>query len=135
MATETSILLFYQNLTGANSLGKELSSLPIFKYCVCVWENRNMRGHQQCIIASEWVIIEHKILFYQNLTGANSLGKELSSLPIFKYCVCVWENRNMRGHQQCTIASEWVIIEHKIYMRKSKMIGITAKNKNIHVEL
>ncbi len=26
---------------------------------------------------------------YQNVIGANSLGKELSTLPIFKYCVCV----------------------------------------------
>ncbi len=45
----------YQNLTGANSLGKELSSLQIFKYCKCVRENINIRGHQQCIIASDWV--------------------------------------------------------------------------------
>jgi hypothetical protein len=22
------------------------------------------------------------------------------------YCVCVFENRNMTGHEQCTIASE-----------------------------
>ena len=35
-------------------------------------------------------------------------GKELSSLPIFKCCVCVWENRNIRGHQQYKIASDGV---------------------------
>jgi hypothetical protein len=33
-------------------------------------------------------------------------GKELSSLQTFKYCKCVRENRNIRGHQQCTIASD-----------------------------
>ncbi len=41
-----------------------------------------------------------------NVIGANSLGKELSSLTIYNYCVCVQENRNMRGHQQYTIASD-----------------------------
>jgi hypothetical protein len=45
-------------------------------------------------------------LFYQNVTGANSLGKEISSLQIFNYCKCVRENRNIRGHGQCTIASD-----------------------------
>jgi hypothetical protein len=34
--TETSILLFYQNIIGASSLGKELLSLTILNYCVCV---------------------------------------------------------------------------------------------------
>ncbi len=46
------------------------------------------------------------VVFYQNVIGANSLGKELSSLTIFNYCVFVQENRNMRGHQQCTIATK-----------------------------
>jgi hypothetical protein len=54
------------------------------------------------------------IFFYQNVIGADSLGKEISSLQIFKYCVCVRENINMRGHQQCTIASE-LLSSTKIY--------------------
>ncbi len=49
-----SILLFYQNIIGANSLGKELSSLEILKYCVCVWENRFISGYavHDCMISS-----------------------------------------------------------------------------------
>ncbi len=55
VVTETSILLFYQNVIGADSLGKELSSLTMLKFCVRLWENRNIRVHQQCTIASDWV--------------------------------------------------------------------------------
>ncbi len=54
VVTETSILLFDLNVTGANSLGKELSSPPIFRYCTCVWENINIRGHQQYTGTSDW---------------------------------------------------------------------------------
>ncbi len=54
VVTVTSMLFFYQNATGANSLGKELSSLHLLKYCKCVRENRNIQGHQQCTIASDW---------------------------------------------------------------------------------
>ncbi len=50
---ETSILLFDLNVTGDDSLGKELSSLPIFRYCTCVRENINIRGHQQYTGASD----------------------------------------------------------------------------------
>jgi hypothetical protein len=45
--------IVYQNVTGADSLGKELSSLPIFKCCKCVRENINIRGRKQLIIASD----------------------------------------------------------------------------------
>jgi hypothetical protein len=40
------MLLFYLNVTGADSLRKELPSVPIFRYWTCVRENINIRGHQ-----------------------------------------------------------------------------------------
>ncbi len=43
--------------------------------------------------------------FKLNVTRANYLGKELSSLPIFSYCTWVRENINIGGHQQYTDAN------------------------------
>jgi hypothetical protein len=40
VVTATSILLLYQNVIGASSLGKELSSLQIFKYSKFVREQK-----------------------------------------------------------------------------------------------
>ncbi len=64
--------------------------------------------HPLCVIQIAVVTTTSKLLFYQNVIGADSLGKELSSLQIFKYCKCVQENRNIRGHQQFIITSDWV---------------------------
>ena len=46
MVKETSISLFDLNVTGDDSLGKELSSLTIFRNWTCMRENINIRGHQ-----------------------------------------------------------------------------------------
>jgi hypothetical protein len=62
--------------------------------------------HPLCVIQIAVVTTTSKLLFYQNVIGADSLGKELSSLQIFKYCKCVQENRNIRGHQQFIITSD-----------------------------
>ena len=62
--------------------------------------------HPLCVIPDSSGDRDIYLLFYQNVIGADSLGKELSSLTIFNYCVCVLENRNMMGHEQCTTASE-----------------------------
>ena len=58
-------------------------------------------------------------MFYLNVTGADSLGKEFSSLPIFRYCTCVRENINIRGHQ-----NDWLDD-----YREQKCTG--ARNKTI----
>ncbi len=67
-------------------------------------ENRLV--HPLCVIPDSGGDRDSILLFYQNIIWANYLGNESSSLPIFKYCVCVWENKNMRGNHKCTIASE-----------------------------
>ncbi len=59
--TETSILLFYQNVIGANSLGKELSSLTISKYCVWCLREHKYEG-TSTMYNCQWVLIEHQIL-------------------------------------------------------------------------
>ncbi len=51
---QTPILLFYQNITGADSLGKGLSTLTIFRYWSCVSKNINIRGHQNDHWGSFW---------------------------------------------------------------------------------
>jgi hypothetical protein len=45
--------------------------------------------HPLCLIPDCGVDSNINLLFYQYVIGANSLGKELSSLQIFKYCKCV----------------------------------------------
>ena len=45
--------------------------------------------HQLCIIPDSGGDRDIYFVFYQNVIGADSLGKELSSLTIFYYCVCV----------------------------------------------
>ncbi len=45
--------------------------------------------HPLCVIPDSGGDSKIYLLFYQNVIGADSLVKELSSLPIFKYCVCV----------------------------------------------
>jgi hypothetical protein len=44
VVTVTSILLFYQNVNGANSLGKKLSSLQIYLSTVNVCERTEILG-------------------------------------------------------------------------------------------
>ncbi len=61
--------------------------------------------HPLCVIPDCGDDSNIYLLFYQKVTGANSLGKELSSLPIFRYCTCVRENISIREHQQFTFAS------------------------------
>ncbi len=48
--------------------------------------------------------------------------------------ITTWENRNMMGHEQCTIASE-LLQSTKMYRRKFKTIWIKVENKHIQVLL
>jgi hypothetical protein len=45
--------------------------------------------HPLCVIPDSGGDRDIYFVDYQNVIGANSLGKELSSLTIFIYCVCV----------------------------------------------
>jgi hypothetical protein len=45
--------------------------------------------HPLCVISDSGGDRDIHVVVYQNVIGDNSLGKELSSLTIFNYCVCV----------------------------------------------
>ncbi len=65
-------------------------------------------AHPLCVIPDCGGDSDIYFVVLWNVTGADYLGKELSSQQISKYCKCVWEDINIRGHQQCTIASDWM---------------------------
>jgi hypothetical protein len=77
--------------------------------------------HPLCVIPDCSGHRDIYFVVYLNITGANSLGNELSSLIIFRYWACVIENINIRGHQN----------DHSDHHREQKYTGATNNTINL----